>query len=59
MLLLLGQVLRLVVTYYEYRRLGAEAISAVQLAMQLLLLLAAMLLLRYGWHERRGGGAAK
>ncbi|GAB3233740.1 hypothetical protein GCM10027346_22070 [Hymenobacter seoulensis] len=53
-LLLLGQLLRLWVVYQEYQRLGTEAITSTQLVLNLMMLVGAMLLLRYGWRERRG-----
>lgn len=54
LLLLLGVGLRLGVVYYEYQRLGEEALNSTQLVMSLMMLVAAMLMLRYGWRERRG-----
>lgn len=53
-LLLLGVGLRLGVVYYEYQQLGEGALNSTRLILSLMMLVAAMLMLRYGWRERRG-----
>lgn len=53
-LLLLGVGLRLGVVYYEYQQLGSAALNSTRLILSLMMLVAAMLMLRYGWRERRG-----
>ncbi|MDU0369427.1 hypothetical protein ACFPAF_03400 [Hymenobacter endophyticus] len=53
-LLLLGVALRLYVVYDTYQRLGADAVASTQLVIYLIMLVAAVMMLRYGWRERRG-----
>ncbi|GGG29242.1 hypothetical protein [Hymenobacter glacieicola] len=53
-LLLLGVGLRLGVVYYEYERLGPDALSSGRLVISMTMLVAAIMMLRYGWRERRG-----
>ncbi|MBT9394717.1 hypothetical protein KLP40_16220 [Hymenobacter sp. NST-14] len=53
-LLLLGVGLQLWVMYAEYQRLGNAALSSTALVVRLIMLVAAVMMLRYGWRERRG-----
>ncbi|MET4105437.1 hypothetical protein [Hymenobacter sp. UYP22] len=53
-LLLLGVALRLYVVYDTYQRLGADAVASTQLVIYLIMLVGAVMMLRYGWRERRG-----
>lgn len=53
-LLLIGVGLRLSVIYYEFQRLGSEAINSTRLILSLVMLVTAILMLRYGWRERTG-----
>ncbi|UOQ78542.1 hypothetical protein MUN84_08315 [Hymenobacter sp. 5516J-16] len=53
-LLLLGVGLRLGVVYYEYERLGPDVLSSGRIVISLTMLVAAVMMLRYGWRERRG-----
>jgi multisubunit Na+/H+ antiporter MnhB subunit len=53
-MLLLGVALRLYVVYDAYQRLGAAALVSTQLVLYLMMLVAGLLMLRYGWRERRG-----
>lgn len=52
-LLLLGVALRVFVLYDAYQRLGMAALTIQQMLLHLTMLIAALLMLRYGWHERR------
>ncbi|UPL48519.1 hypothetical protein [Hymenobacter sublimis] len=53
-LLLLGVGLQLGVVYYEYERLGPDVLSSGRIVISLTMLVAAVMMLRYGWRERRG-----
>ncbi|RSK51147.1 hypothetical protein [Hymenobacter rigui] len=53
-MLLLGVVLRLYVVYDAYQRLGADAVASTQLVVYLMMMIGALMMLRYGWRERRG-----
>lgn len=53
-LLLLGVALRLYVVYDAYQRLGAAAVTSTQLVIYLIMVVGAVMMLRYGWRERRG-----
>ncbi|SNC75708.1 hypothetical protein SAMN06265337_3014 [Hymenobacter gelipurpurascens] len=53
-LLVIGQVLRMYVMYTLYSESGPESVTSVQLVINLSMLVLGLLLLRYGWRERRG-----
>ncbi|RSK37093.1 hypothetical protein [Hymenobacter metallilatus] len=53
-LLLLGVALRLYVIYDAYQRLGADAVGSTQLILSLMMVIGGVMMLRYGWRERRG-----
>jgi len=53
-MLLMGVGLRLYVVYDAYQRLGTDALAAQQLVLYMIMLIAALMMLRYGWRERRG-----
>lgn len=53
-LLLLGVVLRLGVVYYEYQALGSASLNSTRIILSLMMLVAALMMLRYGWRARRG-----
>ncbi|SNR45853.1 hypothetical protein SAMN06269173_102601 [Hymenobacter mucosus] len=53
-LLLIGVGLRLTIIYYEFQRLGEAAINSTRLILSLVMLVTAVLMLRYGWRERTG-----
>ncbi len=54
LLLLLGVGLQLWIMYAEYQRLGQSGVGSVALVLRLIMLVAAVMMLRYGWRERRG-----
>ncbi|MBX0291266.1 hypothetical protein K3G63_12505 [Hymenobacter sp. HSC-4F20] len=53
-LLVLGVMLRLGVVYYEYQQVGSNGLQSGRLLLSLLMLVAALMMLRYGWRARRG-----
>ncbi|TGE09961.1 hypothetical protein [Hymenobacter fodinae] len=53
-LLVIGEALRMYVLYTLYSTQGPESITSVQLIINLTLLVLGLLMLRYGWRERRG-----
>lgn len=53
-LLVLGQLLRMYVIYTLYSERGPDSVTSVQLIINLSLLVLGLLMLRYGWRERRG-----
>ncbi|TGD81418.1 hypothetical protein [Hymenobacter wooponensis] len=53
-LLVIGEALRMYVLYTLYATQGPNAITSVQIVINLTLLVLGLLMLRYGWRERRG-----
>ncbi|MFD2787715.1 hypothetical protein [Hymenobacter rubripertinctus] len=53
-LLLLGVGLQLWIMYAEYQRLGTGGLSSTALVVRLMMLVASVMMLRYGWRELRG-----
>ncbi|WP_426493228.1 hypothetical protein [Hymenobacter sp. 102] len=53
-MLLVGVALRLYVVYDAYQRLGADAVTSTKLVLYLMMVIGGVLMLRYGWRERRG-----
>ncbi|MCA8831770.1 hypothetical protein [Hymenobacter pini] len=53
-LLLLGVALQLYVVYDAFQRMGNEAVSSTRLILLLMMVVGGVMMLRYGWRERRG-----
>ena len=53
-MLLLGVSLQLWIMYAEFQRLGSGGVSSTALVVRLIMLVAAVMMLRYGWRELRG-----
>jgi hypothetical protein len=53
-LLVIGEALRMYVLYTLYATQGTDAVTSVQIIINLTLLVLGLLMLRYGWRERRG-----
>jgi multisubunit Na+/H+ antiporter MnhB subunit len=53
-MLLVGVALRLYVVYDAYQRLGTDAVTSSRLVLYLMMVVGGVLMLRYGWRERRG-----
>ncbi|NVO30167.1 hypothetical protein [Hymenobacter lapidiphilus] len=53
-LLVLGVSMQLWVIYAEYQRLGSDNLNSTALVLRLMLLVTAVMMLRYGWRELRG-----
>ncbi|MBT2556314.1 hypothetical protein J7E24_00805 [Hymenobacter sp. ISL-91] len=53
-LLVLGVSMQLWIIYAEYQRLGPGNLNSTALVLRLMMLVAAVMMLRYGWREIRG-----
>ena len=53
-LLVLGVSMQLWIIYAEYQRLGSGSLNSTALVLRLMMLVAAVMMLRYGWRELRG-----
>ncbi|SES83790.1 hypothetical protein [Hymenobacter actinosclerus] len=53
-LLVLGVSMQLWIMYEEFQRLGNGGVSSTALIVRLMMLVAAVMMLRYGWREVRG-----